>query len=107
MSDEQRREELIMGLSATGEEACFVNVSHLAQAVGMEKMGDLVESLVETHEVVNPNLSPRSTLRTRNVRNGVAQVNRNDVLEACLKAKADSSKKAIDKSNAKLPVPKT
>lgn len=103
MSDEQRREELIMGLSATGAESVFVNFSHLAQAVGVAKAEELAESLVETHELVNPNLSQRSTLRTKLVKGGVCQIDRAAALECCLKSKMDSNKKAID---AKVHTPK-
>jgi len=104
MSDVQRRDELIAGLSATGAESVFVNISHLAQAVGMGDAEELAESLVQTNEAVRPNLSQRSTLRPKIQRSGMCQVDRAATLEACLKAKQDTNKKAID---AKLPVPKT
>jgi len=104
MSDVQRRDELIMGLSATGAESVFVNISHLAQATNMVVAEELAESLVQTNEAVRPNLSARSTLRPKVQRSGMCQVDRVATLEACLKAKQDSNKKAID---AKLPVPKT
>ena len=108
MPDEQRREELIAGLSATGEEKVFVNLSHLAQAIGMEKAGDMVESLTEQHEVVDPRTSPRSTLKVQKIRNAVIQVDRVEALDACLKAKSDSTLKANKvKIDEKLQVPKS
>jgi len=103
MSDEQRRDELITGLSATGNDAVFINLSHLAQAIGLDKAEGYIESLTQTQEYVNPSLSQKSTLRPKTVCGGLCQVDRKSVLEACLKAKADSTKKAID---AKLQVPK-
>jgi hypothetical protein len=103
MSLEQRTNELVAGLQATGEEKVFINLSHLAQIIGMEKAVDMAESLTEQQEVVDPRTSPRSTLRVQTVRNAVVQINRADALEACLKAKAKSTKAVIDE---KLPVPK-
>jgi asparagine synthetase B (glutamine-hydrolysing) len=103
MPDEQRRDELIMGLSGTGSEEVFVNYSHLAQAVGEEAAGNLAQSLVESREVVNPNLSPRSTLRQTARRNAICQVPRAEALEACKEAKSKAAKSKID---AKIPVPK-
>lgn len=104
MSDEQRRDELIAGLSATGEESVFINYSHLAQAVGEQKAESFIESMVEEQEVINPNLSPRSTLRRSLRRNAMCQVPRTDVLEACQQSKASATKKAID---AKVPPQKS
>jgi len=96
MPDNVRRDELIAGMSATAEDVVFVNLSHLAQAVGLKKAEDLADSLVETTELVNPNLSPRSTLRMVGRRNAMCQVDRVAALDACKSAKGSSSKSIID-----------
>lgn len=107
MPDEQRRDELIAGLSATGEEKVFINLSHLAQAIGIEAAGDMVESLTEQQEVVDPRTSPRSTLKVQTIRNAVIQIDRKNVLDACTKAKESSTLKTSKaKTDEKLQVPK-
>jgi hypothetical protein len=100
MSEEQRREELIMGLSNTGSDVVIINFSNLAHAVGMVEAEKHIQSLTVTNELVNPVFSPRSTLRQHHRCNALCQVDRVTVLEAILKAKADTTKKKID---AKIP----
>lgn len=97
MSDEQRRDELIMGLAATAHEKVFVNVSHLIQAIGLNEAEKLVESLTDIEEANALAFRPNSTLRARYVRSGMAQIDRGLALEACRKAKQDATKKAIQR----------
>lgn len=104
MPVEQRTEELILGLSSTGADNVFCEISHLIQVFGMDKADKLMESAVEMQQVINPNRSEKSTLRTYQRRSGVAQVNRKAALEAALDARAQLQKAKVD---AKLPVPKS
>ena len=97
MSDEQRRDELIMGLAATTHDKVFVNVSHLIQAIGMNEAEKLVESLTDFEETNVLAFRPRSTLRAKYYRAGICQIDRELALEACKKAKQDSAKKAIER----------
>ena len=97
MSNSERREELIKGLSATGEDKVFVDVSHVIQAIGLVETEKHIESLVEQQEVENPRaFTPRSALRFAVRRRGIAQVNRSAVLKACKEARAKENKDKID-----------
>lgn len=96
MPTEQRCEELIFGLTHTAEENVTLDFSHLAQVVGMQAAEDMAEGLVETRQVINPVLSPRSALKATFVRSGYCQVPRQAALEACLRAKAGFTKAKID-----------
>jgi hypothetical protein len=80
MPDHERRERLLNSLTAGGIEGGEValNVSHLAQAVGMEEAEKLVEGMAATAEVKQSRFSPKG----KTVRSGIAVVNRAAAIEA-------------------------
>lgn len=102
MSDERRRDELIMGLSGTNSDKVFVNISHLIQAVGLKEAEKCVESLVQMEEQENPRaFTSRSAMRVHTRRSGICQVNREAALRACHDAKGTQTKKKIDTALSK------
>ena len=103
MSNDDRREELIQGLSATENETVTIDVSHLIQAIGLKEADRFTESLTDfVMSIKSPR--PNSAQRSRYRRTGMATINRQAVLNACIEARAEAAKKKIDK---KLPTTPT
>lgn len=100
MSDEERRDRLIHGLKATGDDEVTVNFSHLAQAVGMDMAEKLVINLVETEELV----ASRTSKTPRMMKSGMCSIDRAAALKACEDCKAEAEMKKVE-SKVNVPSP--
>lgn len=106
MPDEQRREELILGLSSTQNESVTINVSHLIQAVGLQKADELSGPITATVEAVGKQRNGPATTRQLSFKHsGMTEVDRESTLEALKEAKAKATKDKIDKSKSRLSPP--
>ena len=94
MESSKRRRELMIGLTGTREAVVCVEVTHLIEAVGLNKAERLIAALAGMKATVR---SPYSS-RERVIRCGNCVVSREQVIDAIQEATFKENKSIIDRA---------
>ena len=92
MSAEQRRTELMAGLTATNEEEVVVNFSHLAHAIGMDTAEGMIQNLVAMNGLLSTPYSRKPTF----VSQGLCKINRLEAVDAIKRVQEKTERLKID-----------
>ena len=92
MSAEQRRKELLVGLTITSEEEVVVNSSHLAHAVGMDTAEGMIQNLVAMNGLIPTPYSRKPNF----VSQALCKINRLEAVEAIKRVQEKTERIKID-----------
>ena len=89
MTPERRKDELIQGLSNTGNDEVYVSINKVAEVLGIEATVKMIVpgTLTETQEAVQIKRVEGVRTVTKSLRNGLAEFNREELLKALQKHK--------------------
>lgn len=82
MTPEKRKEELLYGLERTSAEEVFVDITHVAEVLGIEKAEELAKSLVHMTQQVTMKTSKSAILPGKDrIQGGIMGVVRQDLVD--------------------------